>query len=44
MIELAHAVFYVRDLRQSLEFYQGVVGLARVGLILNGGGPGTSGW
>lgn len=36
MTELAHIVFYVRDLQQSLVFYRDVVGLAIVGNIFRG--------
>jgi catechol 2,3-dioxygenase len=34
--ELAHVVFYVRDLERSLAFYRDVVGLTVVGLIFGG--------
>jgi catechol 2,3-dioxygenase len=36
MPELAHVVFYVRDLARSLGFYREVVGLAVVGTIFGG--------
>lgn len=36
MTELAHIVFYVRDLQRSLAFYQDVVGLEVVGSIFHG--------
>jgi catechol 2,3-dioxygenase len=35
MTELAHVVFYVRDLERSLAFYRDVVGLDVVGTIFN---------
>lgn len=36
MAELAHVVFYVRDLGRSVAFYRDVVGLAEVGRIFAG--------
>ena len=36
MTELAHIVFYVRDLQRSLAFYRDVVGLEVVGSIFHG--------
>ncbi len=36
MTELAHIVFYVRDLERSLTFYRDVVGLNVVGTIFDG--------
>lgn len=36
MPELAHVVFYVRDLQRSLAFYRDVVGLSVVGEIFRG--------
>jgi catechol 2,3-dioxygenase len=36
MTELAHVVFYVRDLERSLAFYRDVVGLNVVGTIFSG--------
>ena len=38
MPELAHVVFYVRDLARSLAFYRDVVGLGVVGTIFGGRG------
>jgi catechol 2,3-dioxygenase len=36
MTELAHVVFYVRDLQRSLVFYRDVVGFEVAGTIFNG--------
>lgn len=36
MVELAHAVLYVRDLERSLRFYRDIVGLDPVGRIFDG--------
>ncbi len=36
MTELAHIVFYVRDLQRSLAFYRDVVGLEVVGSVFHG--------
>ncbi|WP_127478681.1 VOC family protein [Sulfurivermis fontis] len=36
MAELAHIVFYVRNLAQSLAFYRDAVGLQVVGSVFNG--------
>src|SRR5713226_9489076 len=36
MINLAHVVFYVRDLKASVAFYSEIVGLSLVGKIFNG--------
>lgn len=36
MTELAHVVFYVRDLERSVSFYRDVVGLDVVGTIFDG--------
>ncbi len=36
MTELGHIVFYVRNLKQSLDFYRNVVGLHEVGTVFNG--------
>lgn len=36
MTELAHVVFYVRNLSQSLAFYRDIVGLEVVGTIFDG--------
>ena len=33
---LGHVVFYVKDLKQSLGFYQGLLGFKEVGRIFNG--------
>ncbi|HLQ24707.1 MAG TPA: VOC family protein [Acidiferrobacterales bacterium] len=35
MINLAHVVFYVRDLKASVAFYSEIVGLSLVGKIFN---------
>ena len=35
MTELAHVVFYVRDLQRSVEFYRDIVGLKVVGHIFD---------
>ena len=36
MPHLGHVVFYVRDLRASVDFYTSIVGLDVVGMIFNG--------
>lgn len=36
MSELAHIVFYVRDLQRSLHFYREVVGLQVMGMLFDG--------
>ncbi len=36
MTELAHVVFYVRDLKHSVQFYRDIVGLTLLGEIFDG--------
>jgi catechol 2,3-dioxygenase len=36
MPELGHIVLYVRNLKQSLDFYRNIVGLHEVGTVFNG--------
>ncbi len=43
MAELGHVVFYVRELRKSVDFYTKLVGLEMQGLIFNGRGALLSG-